>query len=58
MSRWPDNTPRSTGNAFDWRGKPSKIFASDEWKRLEHGRRNAPVNPKPITTYLKAKAST
>lgn len=26
MKKWKDGTPRSTGNAFDWKGK-SSIFA-------------------------------
>lgn len=27
-SKWPDGTPRSQGNAFDWRSQP----ADREWR--------------------------
>ncbi|MDE2100295.1 MAG: hypothetical protein KGL39_23795 [Patescibacteria group bacterium] len=29
---WPDGTPKSCGNAFDWRGEPS-IFFNDPYFR-------------------------
>ncbi len=27
--KWPCGTPKSTGNAFDWSGKPETLTASD-----------------------------
>ena len=27
MSKWPDGTRKSTGNAFDWRNRGPSIFA-------------------------------
>lgn len=27
MSKWPDGTPKSTGNAFDWRNRGPSVFA-------------------------------
>jgi hypothetical protein len=35
MNTWPDGTPRSHGNAFDWRGKGGSIATSREWKHSE-----------------------
>jgi hypothetical protein len=29
MSRWPDGTPKSTGNAFDWNTGEPTVFATD-----------------------------
>jgi hypothetical protein len=26
MNKWPDGTPKSTGNAFDWRDRGPSIF--------------------------------
>lgn len=32
-NKWPDGTPKSIGNAFDWRGQPS-IFTTKSGQRL------------------------
>lgn len=53
---WPDGTPKSQGNAFNWRDKPSL------WAKPTPGEKVAlaqPVTKKPgksITIYSRAKA--
>lgn len=38
---WPDGTPRSTGNAFDWRHTPSGL----DWSRLRASADRTPKTP-------------
>ena len=33
---WPDGTPKSYGNAFDWRSRVSRIANSTEFKQSQH----------------------
>lgn len=37
MSKWPDGTPKSTGNAFDWRNRttPSVMLPRTASERAE-----------------------
>ncbi len=58
MSTWPDGTPRSSGNAFDWQGKGGSIATSREWKHSESSKLQMQRKPgKPITIYTRAKSS-
>lgn len=58
MNTWPDGTPRSHGNAFDWRNRAGSIATSREWKHSESSKRQMQRKPgKPITIYTRAKSS-
>lgn len=55
--KWPDGTPRSRGNAFDWRSQP----ANREWYitsiKTEAGSKGAVVTaPKIFHIFQKAEA--
>ena len=55
QSKWPDGTPRSQGNAFDWRSQP----ANSEWYitsiKTAAGARGAQVvAPKQFHVFQKA----
>ncbi len=54
MSTWPDGTPRSHGNAFDWRNSGGSILTSKERKKSDASRRAAKPG-KPITIYTRAR---
>lgn len=54
MNTWADGTPRSQGNAFDWRNRPGSIATSKTWKQSEASKRAAKPG-KPITIYTRAK---
>lgn len=56
MSKWPDGTPKSTNNAFDWRNRAPTVTAP----------KSGPIPPRAkdlhatstiFTTYTKAVAS-
>ncbi len=54
MNTWEDGTPRSQGNAFDWRNTASSIANCKDWKQSEASKRSAKPG-KPITLYTRAK---
>lgn len=55
---WPDGTPKSQGNAFNWRGNESHITNSKDWKQSEAAKRQMSGKPGPaFTIYSKAKRS-
>lgn len=35
MSFWPDGTPKSTGNAFDWRSAGSEIAQAKSFRQSQ-----------------------
>lgn len=47
--KWDDGTPKSQGNAFDWRNFSKGLFTKEEIARSM----NRPT-PNPITTYSRA----
>jgi hypothetical protein len=54
---WPDGTPKSTGNAFDWRNTQSVLTDDKEW---QHAVRTKAGMAKPgkipsFTIYSRAK---
>lgn len=56
---WADGTPKSSGNAFDWRSMKSALTDDKEW---QHSIRTKAAMTKPgkipsFTTYSKAKPS-
>lgn len=54
---WPDGTPKSQGNAFDWRGKPSPWAKPTPGEKVALAQAGKPTTPgKPITIYSRAKA--
>lgn len=58
MSKWPDGTPKSTGNAFDWRSKttPSVMVPRTPSERAEAiHKATKPIPGKPITIGSKKK---
>lgn len=38
MRYWEDGTPKSTGNAFDWRGKESQLLKTPELRNSNNAR--------------------
>lgn len=62
MKTWPDGTPKSTGNAFDWRGKESKIFKTTEFRIAHANMLNMAARGtekgNTFTIYSKARPST
>lgn len=56
MTTWPDGTPRSQGNAFDWRNAAGSIATSKDMKHSEASKRSSKPG-KPITLYSRAKPS-
>lgn len=62
MNTWPDVTPKSSGNAFDWRDKESKIFKTAEFRIANANTLNmaarGTTKSGTFTIYSKARAST
>lgn len=56
MITWPDGTPRSQGNAFDWRNSAGSIATSKDMKHSEASKRSSKPG-KPITLNTRAKSS-
>ena len=56
---WADGTPKSSGNAFDWRSRESVLANDKEWQlsvRIKSGM-SKPGKIPSFTTYSKAKPS-
>lgn len=47
MTTWPDGTPRSRGNAFDWRQQPVDPRWGRSSQMAELGRRGAQQQQRP-----------
>lgn len=58
MNKWPDGTPKSSGNAFDWRGGTSVIARDPSIKASEAAKRAVKVPEKQtFTIYSKKRKS-
>lgn len=58
MNYWPGtNIPKSTGNAFDWRGKVSQIASSHSFRQSQAATKQMQGKGKNFTIYSRAKAS-
>ena len=58
MNKWPDGTPRSRGNVFDWRSAPGEIIWSKLNASLEQsksGTKARELQPKPFHVFSKAR---
>lgn len=53
---WPDKTPKSQGNAFNWQGKPSLWAKPTAAEKASLTQTYKPNPGKPITIYSRAKA--
>jgi hypothetical protein len=53
--RWPEGHIKSTGNAFDWRGRDSTLLSRQEIANSRNAGRPTNYNPFPITTFSRAK---
>ena len=51
---WPEGHAKSTGNAFDWRGKDSTVLSRQDIANARNTGRPTNYNPRPITTYSRA----
>lgn len=60
MSYWPDGTPKSTGNAFDWRSAGSEITKTKSFKLSQNASQQmagkGSEKNRQFTIYTKAKA--
>lgn len=52
---WPDGTPKSQGNAFDWRGKPSVWAKPTAAEKVALAQVHKSSPGRPITIYSRAK---
>ena len=57
MTYWPDGTPRSTGNAFDWRGQASKIGNTTAFKNSQRASQTMAGKGSNFTIKQKPKAA-
>ena len=53
---WPDGTPKSQGNAFDWRGRPSVWAKTTVAEKVSLAQAHKSNPGRPITIYSRAKA--
>lgn len=54
--QWPDGTPRSQGNAFDWHAKTSAFASQLQKDKTTANISSALVQSKKITTITYSKA--
>ena len=52
--RWPEGHLKSTGNAFDWRGRNSTVLSRQDIANSRNTGRPTNYNPHPITTFSRA----
>ena len=52
---WPDGTPKSRGNAFDWRNSASQIVTSREFRQSQASAQQMAGKGKTFTIYSRAK---
>ena len=62
MTYWPGtNIPKSTGNAFDWRGKGSAIASTQQFKQSQLATKQmagkGSEKSRQFTIYSKARAA-
>ena len=55
---WPGTKiPKSTGNAFDWKGKPGPVVNAKDWTYMRRTPPKATTDNKVLNIYTKARPS-
>ena len=54
---WPDGTPKSQGNVFNWRGKPSMLAKPTAAEKVLLAKTLSPNPGRSITVYSRAKVA-